>query len=135
MILPQSIQIDYDTTSSTVYPSQTYTLDFETGQVYASIDDLDSVKQAITKILSTDRYAYEIYDGYYGNELFTLVGKPYEYVVVEIPRVLNEALLRDERILGVVNYTFKRVSVDSIEIEFQVDTIYGRLDINSKAVI
>ena len=135
MILPQSIQIDYDTTSSTVYPSQTYTLDFETGQVYASIDDLDSVKQAITKILLTDRYAYEIYDGYYGNELFTLVGKPYEYVVVEIPRVLNEALLRDERILGVVNYTFKRVSVDSIEIEFQVDTIYGRLDINSKAVI
>lgn len=135
MILPQSIQIDYDTTSSTVYPSQTYTLDFETGQVYASIDDLDSVKQAITKILSTDRYAYEIYDGYYGNELFTLVGKPYEYVVVEIPRVLNEALLKDERILGVGSYTFKRVSVDSIEIEFQVDTIYGRLDINSKAVI
>lgn len=135
MILPQSIQIDYDVTHSTVYPSQTYTFDFESGQVYGSIDDLDAVKQAITKILLTDRYAYEIYDGYYGNELYTLVGKPYDYVVVEIPRMLNEALLRDERVLAVTGYSFKRITVDSIEIEFQVDTIYGRLDINSKAVI
>ena len=135
MILPESIQINYDVTNSTIYPSQTYAVDFENGVVQSSIDSIDAIRQSIIKILLTDRYAYEIYDGYYGNELFTLIGKPYEYVIIEIPRMIKDALLRDERILNVSNYKFKRTAIDSIEIEFDVETIYGKLNINSQVVI
>ena len=135
MILPESIQINYDITESTVYPSQTYVLDFETGVVSSSVDYQEAVKQAILKMLLTDRYAYEIYDGYYGNELFTLIGQSYDYVIVEAPRIIKDTLLKDDRILGVGGFKYRQASVDSVEIEFQVDTIYGSIDINSRVVM
>ena len=62
-------------------------------------DDIEAVKQAIYKILNTERYQYPIYSWNYGVELADLFGKPIAYVLPEIPRRIKEALVADDRII------------------------------------
>ena len=119
---------DYSTDESDeIEPTKTYRIDFQNKRILGTIDNFDSVFQSIQKILSTDKYMYSIYDWYYGNELSSLVGKPYEYVKSEIPRIVKEALEDDDRILDVTDFSFNRLSADTCEISFSVQTIYGEI--------
>ena len=106
-------------------PSLTYRLDFVNRRIIGKIDDKEAVMQFIKKVLDTNKYAYEIYDWYYGNELLELVGMSYDYISVEAPRIVEEALLVDDRITYIDSWSFTRLSVDSMEISFLVHTIYG----------
>lgn len=117
----QSIE-DFET-----YPSLTYRFDFVNKRIIGKVDDKDAVLQFIKKVLDTDKYAYVIYDWYYGNELIGLVAMSYEYVIVEAPRIVEEALLVDERIKSISNFSVKKLSADSMEMSFLVHTIYGTL--------
>lgn len=108
-------------------PSLTYRLDFTNRRIIGKVDGKEAVMQFIKKVLNTSKYAYEIYDWYYGNELLTLVGMPYDYIVVEAPRIIEEALLVDDRITYIDQWSFKKVAVDAIEISFLVHTIYGNI--------
>lgn len=109
------------------WPVLTYKLDFSNGRIIGKIDGRDAVIQFIRKVLNTNKYAYEIYDWYYGNELFTLLGMPYNYIIVEAPRIIEEALLVDDRIISIDSWNFTQLSHDSAEISFQVHTIYGSI--------
>lgn len=109
------------------WPVLTYKLDFSNGRIIGKIDGRDAVIQFIRKVLNTNKYAYEIYDWYYGNELFTLLGMPYSYIIVEAPRIIGEALLVDDRIISIDSWNFTQLSYDSAEISFQVHTIYGSI--------
>ena len=115
--------IDIDEFESS--PSLTYRLDFTNRRIIGKIDDKEAVMQFIKKVLDTNKYAYEIYDWYYGNELLELVGMSYDYISVEAPRIVEEALLVDDRITYIDSWSFTRLSVDSMEISFLVHTIYG----------
>ena len=108
-------------------PSLTYRLDFTNKRIIGKVDDKEAVMQFIKKVLDTSKYAYEIYDWYYGNELLALVGQSYDYIVVEAPRIIEEALLVDDRITYIDSWKFNRVSVDAMEITFLVHTIYGNI--------
>lgn len=108
-------------------PSLTYRLDFTNRRIIGKVDDKEAVMQFIKKVLDTSKYAYEIYDWYYGNELPALVGMSYDYIVVEAPRIIEEALLVDDRITYIDQWSFKKVAVDAIEISFLVHTIYGNI--------
>lgn len=108
-------------------PSLTYRLDFTNRRIIGKVDDKEAVMQFIKKVLDTGKYAYEIYDWYYGNELLALVGMSYDYIVVEAPRIIEEALLVDDRITYIDQWSFKKVAVDAIEISFLVHTIYGNI--------
>ena len=108
-------------------PSLTYRLDFTNRRIIGKVDGKEAVMQFIKKVLDTNKYAYEIYDWYYGNELLTLVGMPYDYIVVEAPRIIEEALLVGDRITYIDQWSFKKVAVDAIEISFLVHTIYGNI--------
>ena len=106
-------------------PSLTYRLDFTNRRIIGKVDDKEAVIQFIKKVLDTSKYAYEIYDWYYGNELLALVGMSYDYIVVEAPRIIEEALLVDDRITYIDQWSFKKVAVDAMELSFLVHTIYG----------
>ena len=106
-------------------PSLTYRLDFVNRRIIGKVDDKEAVLQFIKKVLDTNKYAYEIYDWYYGNELLALVGQSYDYIAVEAPRIVEEALLVDDRITYIDSWSFKKISVDTLEISFLVHTIYG----------
>lgn len=47
-------------------------------------DGTEAVKQAVLKILNTERYGYEIYTWDYGVELQDLYGQPMPYVLSEL---------------------------------------------------
>lgn len=110
-----------------VLPSKTYKLDLVNGRIMGTIDGAQAVMQFIKKVLNTDKYAFEIYDWYYGNELIKLVGKPYDFIITEIPRIVEEALLVDDRIKEVNSFNFNQTSIDSLVCSFMVVTVYGSI--------
>lgn len=132
-MLPDTISIAQqtaDTSAETfeIIPTQTYRLDFVNKRIIGKVTGADALMQAVEKIFSTDKYAYEIYDWYYGNELVKLVGQPYDYIVAQIPRIVREALLVDDRVRGVTNFEFNKTSVDSMTASFTINSVYGNLD-------
>ena len=74
---------DFMTQEETSY---TYRMILEENEIRQMCDQLEAVKQAVYKILNTERYAYLIYSWNYGVELADLFGKPVNYCVSEIER-------------------------------------------------
>ena len=64
---------DENTQNFEIQPTKTYKLDLINKRIIGLIDGREAVNQHIRKVLSTDKYAYEIYDWYYGNEILKLV--------------------------------------------------------------
>ena len=106
----------------------TFTLGNEIKDTFGNyIDGLEAVKQAIYLILSIERYDYIIYSWNYGVELKNLFGKPLSYVLPEIKRRVTEALLQDQRIKGVDNFSFE-TKRGIVYASFTVHTIYGNVE-------
>lgn len=111
-----------------IRPTRTFRLDRTNKRIIGMIDELDAVTQFIMKALDTDKYALEIYDWYYGHELLKLVGKPYDFCCAEIPRIVREALMTDDRITDCRDFTFSHSGIDSMTATFTVDTVYGEVN-------
>ena len=104
-------------------PSRTWRLDFAAGRVRGSIrGGMIDGNAAIGQAAQCALLPWE-----YGSELHTLVGKPSDYVRAEAPRMIREALLEDDRIRDVRDFTF-----DGDVIMFWIDTIYGTQKINAE---
>lgn len=109
---------------------RTYRMDFQKKRIGGMVDGKEAVMQAIWKILSTVRFAHLIYDDQYGCDFFNKVndkGFTSSYMDADMPVMLEDALLYDERILGISDFTYEIVSHDSIHISFVASTIYGDL--------
>lgn len=121
-------------------PSLTYAMqvsdDIEKDSTFlGTVDDEDAIKQAILKILNTERYDFEIYSWDYGVELQDLVGKSMTYVLSEIEQRIEDAVTADDRIDKIedfnavaidkhtiyVSFTAVTVQQDEIEIESEVE--------------
>lgn len=89
-------------------PGLTYRLDMEQEAFRGLCNGLDAVKQAVYKILMTERYAHSIYSWNYGVELDALIGRQMNYAEGEIPRRIKSALLQDDRIRDVTNFKLER---------------------------
>ena len=124
-----------ESTENETLPAKTYKLDFVNKRIIGTIDGPDAVLQFIKKVLSTDKYAYEIYNWYYGNELQKLVGKSYDYVVTRIPNIFKEALLVDDRIVDVRDFVFTRTQMDSVHVSCVVDTVYSQIIYEQEVLI
>lgn len=120
--------------SAVTYPSYTYSLDYAgDGQVNGYVDELEAMKQAIYKIINTERYAYIIYSWNYGIELNDLIGQPIPFVYAETQRRIVEALMADDRINSVNNFVFSNNRGD-VSVTFDVNTIYGTVTDVEKVV-
>lgn len=111
-------------------PDLTYRLGSTT--VAGKIDKLESIKQAVYHILSTERYSSPIYDDDYGVELERYIGKDIGYIQADIENTLKEALTQDDRITNVVVNDVKKSDKqkNACVIEFTVYTIYGNYNEN-----
>lgn len=114
-------------------PSLTYKLTGD-GSVRGSIDAKESIKQAIFRILNTERYQYIIYPWYYGIETLDLYGEPVTYVCPELERRIKEALLTDTRISNVTNFEFNLESKGVVHVTFLVNTIYGEIKAEKEVI-
>jgi len=89
----------------------------------------NALKQSIQLILSTNKYECDIFFTDYGSQLYTLIGKSFEYIKLSAPVMIEEALLKDNRILSVSDFSFTRVG-DIIFIYFNVKSTYNDIRIN-----
>lgn len=121
---------EFDIQSDASMPTLTYRIDLKNNRVQNWVDGQEAMKQAIFKILQTERYRHhKVYSNNYGIELVDLIGMPKAFVIAEVERRIREALLWDERILAVKNFTFES-NKSSVLVQFQCDTIFGQVTIN-----
>lgn len=112
-------------------PSVTWRLDLEAGRVGGQVDGLAAIQQAAVKILQTGRFGHLIYSGSYGHELHRLIGRSPLLVQSEAPRMLEEALLQDDRITAVRDVRTD-VSGDRLLIECTVVSRYGSFPVRQE---
>lgn len=108
-------------------PSLTYKMDLNGDSVRGFVDEQEAMKQAIFRILNTERYQFIIYPWYYGIETIDLYGEPVTYVCPELERRITEALLIDTRIISVTDFEFDLEVKGVVHTMFTVNTIYGEI--------
>ena len=117
---------------------RTYDLDTlrESGaSVYISCRE--AVRQAVSKVLCTERFKFPVYSGNYGIELEELFGRDREYVCAELERRISEALLVDDRIERLSEFEF--VSGGSsgkaaVYVSFIAHTVFGEVKMKEVGV-
>ena len=103
---------------------KTYKLSAEKIEGFA--DGLESLKQAIYKVLATEQYEYPIYSFDYGIAWKELIG--------EMKRMIQEVLLLDDRILEVDGFNFE-FKEDICRCTFNVSSIYGDVEIEKRVSV
>ena len=137
MIMDTTEKQDFTITDNAVdMPTLTYKMDLEQHRVRNYADGVPAMRQAIFKILQTERYQHkEIYSDNYGVEFKDLFGMPTSYCVPEIERRIKEALLWDERITNVYNFVFSLKKRGVVGVTFNADTIFGSTTIETEVAI
>lgn len=107
-------------------PSKTYQLNAVTNEIGGLIYGEQAIRQYVAKAVRTSRFRFLIYDGQYGSELDDLIGADVSDALlqVEIPRVVREALIYDDRVDDVVNFKIMRVD-DRLYVAFTVELADG----------
>lgn len=109
-------------------PSYTYNINRNTNRISGYIDNKEAIIQAVYLILQTERYESMIYNWYYGVEVDNLIGKNRDYVTSELERTIREALLEDDRITEVTDFSIK-YEKDVATVQFLVQSIVGDIEI------
>jgi hypothetical protein len=87
-------------------------------------EGLESVRQAVEIALNVDRFRWQIYNANFGNELNDLIGDDADYIMSEFPRMVDDALSVDDRVIDTADYTFD-INGDSMTVSFTVNTVFG----------
>ena len=127
-ILPKKLDITVDTEIST-QSSDLKTYAVENGRVIGYIENIKAIEQTIYKIMRTERFQYIIYDWDYGIELQELFGKSPDYVVADLKRRFEEALLQNEYITEIQDFDCSITGKDTIQVVFVVVTQFGNIEI------
>ena len=114
------------------YESSTYQL--SDTKIEGFVDELEALKQAIYKVLSTEKYEYPIYSFDYGIAWKELIGEEAAYVRAEMKRMIEEALQQDDRILEIDGFTFEFYE-DVCKCTFEVQSIYGNIEIEKEVQV
>ncbi|WP_367567742.1 DUF2634 domain-containing protein [Lacrimispora sp.] len=111
------------------YESKTYKLSED--KIEGFTDELEALKQAVFKVLSTEQYEYPVYGFDYGIAWKDLIGQERPYVRAELKRMVQEALMRDNRIREVDGFEFDFLG-DTCKCSFNVSSIYGDTQIDTE---
>lgn len=122
----QEVELNMETIEQRTIPSLTWKINEERAEVRGTVDEREAMQQAVQKILRTERYRYAIYDWNYGIELEELYGKNVTYVIPELKRRIEEALLADDRVTAVTDFSFQQEK-ESVTAAFLVHTIFGEM--------
>lgn len=111
------------------HPSKTWRIDLETGRIRTFIDDKEAIRQYIRKALMTSRNRYLIYNDYYGEDIRDLIGHnlTQQLMDVEIPRLVREAIIYDDRIDSVPSVVVTQYGSDGILVAVTVELTNGEL--------
>lgn len=133
MALSPEIEFDdFEDDSEAIETSRTYRIDFENGRITNElIAGLEAIKQFVYMALHTERYSYSVFSHDIGNELQEALSDNETtdaYKKMEIPRLIEEALIYDDRISSVTDFEIDK-SGDRFIVSFIVETDEGTLEI------
>ncbi|GLF91888.1 hypothetical protein Saga11_31470 [Bacillus safensis] len=132
MALSPEEEIEETEEDEEVETSTTYQIDFDIGRLTGeTISGIEAIRQFIYMTLRTERYAHPIYSHDIGTEiqeLLTDTEATDEYKEMEIPRLLEEALLVDERIDHIEELEVTKQN-DSFHVKLAIVTDEGTLEI------
>lgn len=114
------------------YTDRTYKM--SDTQIAGFVDGMEALKQSIYKALLTEQYEYPIYSFQYGIAWKQLIGEERSYVRAELRRMVEELLMRDDRIRSVDGFEFS-FSGDSCHCSFDVSSIYGDIRVTTEGKI
>jgi len=126
MIPTQETELDMTMIEKITIPSLTWKINEERAEARGSVDEKEAMEQAVRKILQTERYRYAIYDWNYGIELEDLYGKRASFVIPELKKRIEDALLADDRVTAVTDFSFVQEK-GSVTAEFMVHTMFGEM--------
>ena len=109
-------------------PNKTYKLHEENVRGY--VNYLEAYKQAVYKILNTERYEYRIYSWNYGVELKDLIGLPVWYVVPLIEIRITEAVMQDDRTKSVDSFEFDTSKKGVVHVTFRCVCDWGAITVS-----
>ena len=104
------------------YSNRSYDLSPE--KIQGFVEEIEALKQSIAKRLSTQKFDYPVYSFNYGVDWRSLLGQSPEYYRPEAKRMIEEALLQDDRIIELSNFQFEFGFI-SCRISFDVQSIFG----------
>lgn len=123
--LPEGMDI-YSLTSQQ-QPSKTWNINKDTNRIQGETDGQAAVRQAVEIILNVERFRWQIYQPYSGMQWDGLIGQDPGYVASELQRRITEALLMDDRVRGISDFTYS-VSGNTLNASLTVNTVYGEIE-------
>ena len=116
-------------------PDYTYKLNIDAERIAGYVDELEAYRQAIYKIINTERYDHIIYSRNYGVELKELFGQPIPYVIPEIERRIKEAIEQDDRTESVDSFEFDTSKRGVVHVTFKAKSVYGSVEIETNVEV
>ena len=107
-------------------PGRTWRINQETGRIQGECTDYAAVRQAVEIILNVERFRWQIYRPYSGMQWEGLIGQDSGYVAAELQRRVREALLMDDRVRGISNFSYT-AEKDVLTAALTVSTVYGEV--------
>lgn len=110
---------------------RTYKIDYETMSITNElIEGGEAIKQFIYMALRTPRYEHPIYSSDYGSEIEELLSDnevTQEFKIMELPRLVTEALIYDDRIDDVTDFEVEQ-TYNAFHVSFIVHSVEGILE-------
>ena len=127
-----SVPFDIETLEETRPTTRTYKMDLQKKRIIGMTDDEEALMQSIWKMLLTERFKHLIYSDDYGSEIMARAMDTeltQEFLESDIPDLVEDALLIDDRITGISEVTWEWIGRDSVHLSFTAYTIYGDLEV------
>ncbi|PYI57015.1 DUF2634 domain-containing protein [Paenibacillus flagellatus] len=110
-------------------PTRTYAI--VGNRIVGQVDGLEAMKQAVFKVLQTNRFEHTIYSGNYGHELNEALGADPGVARSIVGRRIKEALLVDDRIRAIEGMEIT-TNGDALTATFTVVTQFGNFKMTTE---
>ena len=102
-------------------PTKTWAFQLDGDKCIGTVDDADALIQTMYAILQTERGRYFIYPPDYGLQMDDLRDKPAPYMFAMLQTRIKEALLYDDRITDVTDFSYEAYG-DNMVLKYNVHT-------------
>lgn len=125
--LPEGNGINIQNVVFESQPGLTWWRDPQTNRIVGQADGFKAVAQAVEVMLSVERFRWQIYKPFFGVSWDGLIGLDVGYVAAELQRRVRDAVMIDDRVTGVSNYTYT-FDGDNLTAQITVNTVFGPIN-------
>lgn len=118
--------------SNDLDPSLTFKV--SNGRILGTVDGIEAMTQAVWLMVTHERYSSPIFNTY-GIEIDRLIAQPKDFIVADLRRTFEDALLIDNRFLSIENFLIEDgKQKGSLLVTFTVTTTEGSINIRGMEV-